>query len=529
MLTFKMTIMKKILYSLVLIGSISVIAGCSKFLDKKPLAQVAVSQFYKTKYDVDAAVAGMYSAFQQQMIGESQYKERVLYWGDYRSDNFERFLSYTTTNTTEITLNGITTDNEFADWSGLYTVIGRTNSNIKYVPGAAATDNTVTQTVINKALAESYAMRAMCYFYIVRVWGDAVVWTEPYESVAQDPEKPRTAADKVITENIIPDLLQAYSLTVKAQTPVVWSLSEGAICAILADVYMWKKDYANAILWINNLYKAKSPTGSVYTGTTGAFLQPGATWKTIFTAPATSIESIWNIHWDYTKNACACMTTSYTANNKPIVVDPNLYNSWILPQTNTATATGDIRPKQTLDAYTVTDVTKNLRDRFIKWYQSPVNPTAGSTATDLTGYYNQTLPVYMPMYRLADIYLLHAEALNATNDLAGALKYLNFVHVRAGLPAYTAANPLVANKTAMTDAILLERQWELIGEGKRWFDLVRTDHVFSVMDPLLRQRQIAAGTAPADAKGFSDQRKILWPLTRGVLNANKKLVQNPGY
>jgi hypothetical protein len=77
------------------------------------------------------------------------------------------------------------------------------------------------------------------------------------------------------------------------------------------------------------------------------------------------------------------MITSFTANNKPIVVDPNLYNNWILPQTNVATATGDIRPKQTLDAYTVTDPTKNLRDRFIKWYQSAVNPTAVPTATEL--------------------------------------------------------------------------------------------------------------------------------------------------
>jgi hypothetical protein len=164
MLTFKMTIMKKIIYSLLLISSIAFMAGCTKFLDQKPLSQVSVSQFYKSKYDVDAALAGMYAAFQQQMIGDAQYKERILYWGDYRSDNFERFLSYTTTNTTEVTLNGITTDDEFADWSGLYTVIGRANSNIKYVAGAAANDNTVTQAVIDKALSESYAMRAMCYF-----------------------------------------------------------------------------------------------------------------------------------------------------------------------------------------------------------------------------------------------------------------------------------------------------------------------------------------------------------------------------
>jgi hypothetical protein len=71
----------------------------------------------------------------------------------------------------------------------------------------------VTKAVVDKALAESYAMRAMCYFYIVRVWGDAPVWTEPYENVSEDPEKARTPADQVITENIIADLTKAYGLT----------------------------------------------------------------------------------------------------------------------------------------------------------------------------------------------------------------------------------------------------------------------------------------------------------------------------
>jgi hypothetical protein len=521
--------MKKIIVSLVLISGIGLLSGCKKFLDQQPLSQVSISQFYKSKYDVDAAIAGMYGAFQQQMIGDAQYKERILYWGDYRSDNFERFLSYTNNNTTEVTLNSITPDDEFADWSGLYTVIGRANSNIKYVAGAAQSDILVTKAVVDKALAESYTIRAMCYFYIVRVWGAAPVWTEPYENISDDAEKARTPADQIITDVIIADLTKAYGLITKGQTPVVWTVSEGAVCAALADVYMWKKEYANAIIWMNNLFKAKSPTGSVYTGTTGAFLQPGATWKTIFTAPATSIESIWDLHWDYTKNGCACMITSWTANNKPIALDQNLFNSWIVPETSVSTQKGDIRPKQTLDAYTVADFTKNNRDRFVKWYASPVNPTTVPTTTELAAYYTQLLPVYMPLYRLADMYLLYAEALNATNDLAGALKYLNYVHVRAGLPAYTAVNPLVASKAAMTEAILQERQWELVGEGKRWFDLVRTDHVFSVMDPLLKKRQIAAGAAPADATGFADQRKILWPLTRSVLNANKKLVQNPGY
>ena len=70
-------------------------------------------------------------------------------------------------------------------------------------------------------------------------------------------------------------------------------------------------------------------------------------------------------------------------------------------------------------------------------------------------------------------------------------------------------------------------QKELFAEGKRWFDLVRTDHVLQIMDPVLKQRQTLAG---ADTTGFGgDKRKYLWPLHRNVLNANNKLIQNPPY
>ncbi|ANH83995.1 hypothetical protein A8C56_15790 [Niabella ginsenosidivorans] len=522
--------MKKLNYSIIILCIITVCSGCNKFLDVSPQSQVAQSKFYKTLYDVNAAVAGMYAGFQQQMIGEAQYKERALYWGDYRSDNFDRFLSYTTITTTELAMNSLTTDNEFSDWSGLYTVIGRANANIKYIPGAAITDSKVTQDVMNKALAESYAMRAICYFYIVRVWGDAPVWTTPMESLTDTLEKPRVAADKLIDELIIPDLTNAYSLVVKNQTPSVWTLGEGAICAILADVYMWKHDYANAIVWINNLFKAKGPTGALYAGASGANLQPQATWKSLFTAPNTSIESIWSIHWDFLKNDCACMVTSWTANNKPIVMDADLYNNWVIPQTVAAPAEVDIRPKQTIDPYSRNnDPTASYRDRFVKWYASPVNPTKASTAAELATYYFKEAPVYLPMYRLADIYLLYAEALNATGNPADALKYLNFVRVRAGLPAYEADSAPVTGQAAMADAILKERQLELVGEGKRWFDLVRTGNVVKIMDPILKRRQIEAGSAATDATGFGDPRKILWPINRSVMNANRQLVQNPGY
>ena len=505
--------------------------SCKKHLDLKPLAETSVQQFYKTKYDVDAAMAGMYGAFQQQMVGDAQYKDRYHFWGEYRSDNFERFISYTTNTIDELHFNKLTPDNEFSSWAGLYNVISMANNNIKYIPAVAQLDNRVTQSVVDQDLAESYAMRAMSYFYIIRNWGAAPIWTAPFESLSDNPERPRESVRKILDSVIIKDLEKAYSLTVKAQTPSVWTIGEGAIAAMLADVYMWKvdypdqdiekvqPDYTKAIAWISNLFKAKAPTGKVYGGTSETALEPTATWKNLFTNPATSIESIWSINWDYVKNGCACMEISWTANNKQVIVDQDLWNNYFKPYVTT-TPGPDIRPRQTLDVWNAYPGTNN-RDRFIKWYASPVSPTRSSTATELATFYIQEKPVYLPMYRLADMYLLYAEALNGNGDMANALKYLNYVRKRAGVAQYIATDPLVATKAALENAILQERQFELIGEGKRWYDLVRTSKVKPVMDPIMTRR--------GNALGFGDIRRIYWPINRTVLNANSRLVQNKGY
>ena len=513
--------MKKII-AMSALGAALLLGGCKKFLDERPFNQVPLADFYKNRYDVEAAVAGMYSGFQQEMVGKDQYTEKYMYWGEYRSDNFDRFLIYTKDFVDEVVLNSLTPTNQFSDWTGLYSVIGRANNNIKYIPLTANLDPLLTPAMVNSYLSQTYAMRAMSYFYLVRVWGDAVIRLEPFESLDAVSEEPRVAKDRVINEVIIPDLQKAYDLVKKGDKPVVFNIGEAAICATMADVYMWKKDYPNAIKWIKLLFAAKGPTGAVYTGASELNLQPSATWKNMFTAPASSMESIWSIHWDYQKNGCACMQTSWTSNNKQISIDEGIYATWFQPQVSATTRTTDIRPRQTADVFF--GGTKPNRDRFVKWYPTAANPTAA----DPWPASNQLLPVYLTMYRLGDIYLLYAEALNATGDLPNALKYLNYVRKRAVVPEYLPTDPLVSNQVAMENAILNERQLELFGEGKRWFDLVRTNHVKAVMDPILKRRQTAAGNI--DAPGFlNPENKVYWPLHRNVLNSNSKLNQNPGY
>src|SRR6187397_3045944 len=172
--------MKKILsYSFLL--SVLIFSGCKKLVDEQPLSDGTLDQFFKTKYDVYAAVAGMYGAFQQTMIGESQFNNRITWWGDTRSDNIQN--STPNNNSNEVHFNNLTPNNAYADWSPLYTVIGRVNliiAKIEEVNNYAKAAESLTDAEIKFYTAQCYAMRAVSYFYILRIWGDAPIRTTPF-------------------------------------------------------------------------------------------------------------------------------------------------------------------------------------------------------------------------------------------------------------------------------------------------------------------------------------------------------------
>jgi starch-binding outer membrane protein, SusD/RagB family len=499
--------MKSTIKILGLLVLVIVVGSCKKFLDEKPLTQVATTDYFKSLKDVNAAMAGVYGSFQQEMVGDGTgFNGKYFYWGEGRSDNFDK-SQYPNTTINELSLNSLTSGNSAADWTGLYRTIGRANTCIELIPQAQKYDNNVTNNIINNNLAQCYAMRAMCYFYIVRLWGDAPMWTEPYSDITQAASKPRVSKD-IVLDTVVNDLQRAYTMIQKNQTPVIWNISEGGIATILSDVYMWKHDYTNAIVWMNKVFAAKGAKGTVY-GSTAASLEPTATWKNLFINPTSTNEAIWSMAWDYNFNGCGCMPVSIGLSNNPVRIDSVIHTDW-------KKVVGDIRPKFTYD--TLTGL--GHWDRVIKYFNLAGNSVpSGTVAT--------TLNTNLVMYRLGDVFLSYAEALNATGDAANALKYLNYIRVRAGLPALVASDASISTVDKMEDVILKERQYELFAEGKRWFDLVRTGRVNKVMDPILILRQLRYGSDPI---GFgSDQNKILWPLYRSVLEYNKQLVQNPSY
>jgi hypothetical protein len=118
---------------------------------------------------------------------------------------------------------------------------------------------------------------------------------------------------------------------------------------------------------------------------------------------------------------------------------------------------------------------------------------------------------YNMVLRLAEQYLIRAEARAQQNDIDGARADLNVIRTRAGL----ADLPVSLNKNQCLDAIERERRSELFAEmGHRWLDLKRTNRANAVLGPVKPKWQ------PTD---------ILYPILRSEIESNKNLKQNPGY
>ncbi|NWL02537.1 RagB/SusD family nutrient uptake outer membrane protein [Flavobacterium collinsii] len=118
---------------------------------------------------------------------------------------------------------------------------------------------------------------------------------------------------------------------------------------------------------------------------------------------------------------------------------------------------------------------------------------------------------YSKVLRLAEQYLIRAEARANAGDLIGAKEDLNKIRKRAGLESTPAET-----KQEILDAILKERRWELFTEyGHRFFDLKRTGNIDAVL---------------SDVKKGWKTNNVLFPLPQNELNANPNLLpQNNGY
>lgn len=478
--------------------------GCEDFLDKQPISQLSRDKFWKTPKDADIWMAAMYDGMQS-TLGRNWY-----IWGEVRADNNE--LAGTGTAQLRFLTNTITADMGECNWNELFRTISSTNFAIKYIP----TIPDVVPQQISSQLAQAYTMRALMYFYAIRVWGPVPLITEPYEAQPGQERFNSRSEVSLIKEQILSDIDKALE-NFDANTPSVYLLNRGSALALKTDVHMWFKEYDKAIAASDQLLALKKYS----------LVTKPEDWKKMFVDPSTSTETILNMYWDFLQDGSNGLAAFYASGSNT----PNYKSHKAVWDTLVARHT-DARITSIADTVVLwyKGGKVNVTFEHYQYYDRDVpkfaafDPAKYNSTYNYSGGYvyanNNESQTHIPLYRLSDVMLLRAEALNKLGRAQEARDIVNTIRSRMGYKKQlTAANtPDIAS---LENAILVERQLEFWGEGKRWFDLVRTNKVTEIMDPIIKARGIP--------DGFGDIRKILFPIHSSVFEANKNITQNEPY
>lgn len=224
--------------------------------------------FWQTKEDVASMVNGAYAA-----LASNDVLARFIVWGDFRGDELLRTssadISATTSALDEIAAVNMQTTNQYAEWASLYTVINRCNIVLERAEEVMTIDPNYTLGDYQVDRSQMLALRALCYFYLVRNFRDVPYITEAYMNSSTNMQVAQSAP-AIVVDNCIADLeeaaktaIAARSYAVSAWRRVGW-LTDDGINAILADLYLWRAsvkhsaaDYQQCISYCDKVIASK--------------------------------------------------------------------------------------------------------------------------------------------------------------------------------------------------------------------------------------------------------------------------------
>lgn len=358
-------------------------------------------------------------------------------------------------------------------WGGHYTSIYRFNSVIRGLEG----NTSITASLSQQLIAEAKFMRALLHFNLLQLFNEVPLITST--NVSETALTPRNTREQVYAQ-IIKDLEEAKAnLATSYVGNTRLEPNKGAAAALLARVYLYTRNYANASSNASEVINQSS----LYT------LAGGNALSGIFLK--NSSESILQL------GSAGTDVTGYTGEGAAFVSTPTSQTFTLTPALLQAFETGDLRRAAWVREKTTAGVT------YYEPYKYQNNDRTTATASG-----RQEAPT---LIRLAEMYLIRAEAKASQQDTNGALADLNVIRNRAGLPWRTGGS---ANE--VLSWIWQEKRIEFFCEqGHRWFDLNRTNRINAVMQA---------------AKPQTWQSFARWyPIPQTVRDANPNLTQNEGY
>jgi len=323
-------------------------------------------------------------------------------------------------------------------------------------------------------LAEIKVTRALYYFNMVNTWGAVpLILSTDYTLTKSQPRAPVDT----IYKQILADLTSAES-NLNSNYPSAGRARPNKYVAeaLLSKVYLYRGMWQQALTASNDVIN--SGLYSLTTDLNAVFLD-GST-EALWQLPA-------NSQYEATPEGFALLPND--GQNLSYAYAPQYALSQELIS---SFENGDNRMNQWTVSYALNGTNYSVAYKY-KNLSSTASPTED----------------YM-VIRLAELYLIRAEALAHTGNFTGAMADVNLIRQRAGLLPAAAIS-----QTDVLVAIMKERRIELFCEwGNRWFDLNRTGTINTVLS--------------AEKTGWKPT-SSLFPIPITELQSNPFLTQNPGY
>lgn len=501
----------KTITTIVLAALVICTISCKKFLEENPTSFLTPESDVSSVKVARAFANAGYQNLQGLLAGQSgsyggnTWNLMEFLTGKANSDlgqtgfvNFQN-LSYSTTSFYVDTW-----------WQQMYLGIGATNSALAKIPAINAAG--LSEEDKTNLLAEVHTLRALYYFYLVRLYGAVPMVTETPKDLNLN--IPRTSAKAIYDSIIIPDLLTAEQSTLPWKDPT-GKVSMGAVKSILADVYL---TYAGKAINGGDQYYAESAKRSLEVIQQGGYTLFPEYRDMINPANKNTGEFIFQVQYSASVPSTNPLTALTIPNYSGISLYSDEYGSvYPTPQFIASYAPNDKRVQGKQFFFTTYPSIKAgepvvFKGHYIyKWFDSAA--VKNTVKSDL----NYTI------YRLADVMLMYAEASNRAEGRpnSNAIQYVNQIRQRAQLaPIGT------LSQTAFEQEVWLQRYFELCFENKMWFDMVRTRKVHNDVsgnwDDFVGHTTVFGAT-------FAEK-QLLLPLPKQETDVNPQLLpNNPGF
>ena len=411
-------------------------------------------------------------------------------------------------------------------WKSCYKSINVANAVIKYVDGVEM-DNQAQYK------AEARFFRALNYFYLVKMFGDVPMVTEPTEDATLVEYPTRTAASEVFNTVIIPDLQFAVENLPNATfAGNSHRVTKYAADMLLADVYMRLGEYANAVTPLKDVINSGK-----FALATNDNLAEGSAFNKLRTTDdlpeviyAREYDADISPNGNIPVHAFNLISPTFFANSST----GNKYSLWV----NVYGVS-----ERYLNVYGEKDLRAQMNQFFHRTYTHPVDGTTLDMKMLCNWYwYDETAILETGkgtkdwnFYRYAETLLSAAEAIAQSSGVnAEAAGYLAQVKARAnmeGKDASTIASELQRlGKQAFIEECWKERLREFPLEMKIWDDCVRTGKFPVISATNKGEVQFVDLIGATNGSGATFKATDLyWPIPVNEIQRNPNLTQNEGY